>query len=338
MTLLDVRDLAVSFTSADGIVRAVRGVSFSVDAGRTLGIVGESGSGKSVATQSIVRLTRGARVSGDASFDGRDLLRLSTAELRTIRGAEIGMIFQDPLSSLHPYYTVGWQIEEMLQAHRAIAHVEARRRAIDLLGAVGIPRASERVDQFPHQFSGGMRQRAMIAMAMVLDPPLIVADEPTTGLDVIVQDQIMQRLKEIQERYAKAILLITHDMAVVAENCNRIVVMYAGKVAEAGGEAVFRTPFHPYTLGLCNAFPDLDDRGRDLISIRGTPPSLVAPPQGCRFHQRCPFATALCAERAPPLVEVGTGHVAACHYIDRADEFRARAREPETWTRAALQA
>jgi oligopeptide/dipeptide ABC transporter ATP-binding protein len=192
-----------------------------------------------------------------------------------------------------------------------------------------------RLGDYPHQFSGGMRQRAMIAMAMILDPALLVADEPTTGLDVVVQDQILESIRDINERMMKAMLLITHDMAVVAENCDKIAVMYAGQIVEYGGRDVFRAPFHPYTLGLCNAFPDLDDRGRELISIAGSPPSLLSPPDGCRFNERCPFASVRCAEAAPPLVTVGSGHFAACHYVDRAAEFRTRAKDPATWAAAS---
>ena len=334
--LLEIDDLHVHYQTAAGEARAVDGVSFTLDAGDYLGLVGESGCGKSTIARAVTGiLPESARSSGAIRFKGQNLLGMPDGDRRPLRWREIALVPQSAMNGFDPVYTVEQQLDEAITAHASLKPNERRRRVAELFDMVGIER--QRVRDYPHQFSGGMRQRAMIAMAMVLDPPLIVADEPTTGLDVIVQDQIMQRLKEIQERYAKAILLITHDMAVVAENCNRIVVMYAGKVAEAGGEAVFQTPFHPYTLGLCNAFPDLDDRGRDLISIRGAPPSLLAPPSGCRFHQRCPFATAFCAERTPPLVEVAPGHVAACHYVDRAPEFRARAREPETWTRAVVQ-
>jgi oligopeptide/dipeptide ABC transporter ATP-binding protein len=221
------------------------------------------------------------------------------------------------------------QLAEAITAHRSMPAAQRRHRIAELFALVGLE--AGRVRDYPHQFSGGMRQRAMIVMAMVLDPPLIVADEPTTGLDVLMQDQILQQIRLLHERLGKAMLLITHDMAVVAENCDRIAVMYAGRIMEYGGEAVLRTPYHPYTLGLCNAFPDMADRGRALISIPGTPPDLVSPPDGCRFHARCPFATALCATMEPPLVEVAAGHVVACHYIEQADGFRARAADPATW-------
>ena len=257
MALLEVDDLHVSFRTADGIVQAVRGVSFAVDAGQTLGIVGESGSGKSVSTQTIMGLTRGARVTGRAMFEGRDLLTLGEGEMRKIRGAEIGMIFQDPLSSLHPYYKVGWQIVEMIRQHdHDMSKAQARARAVELLKLVGIPQADRRVDDYPHQFSGGMRQRAMIAMAMSLNPKLLIADEPTTALDVTVQAQVLAVIKTLQDEFGTAVILITHDLGVVADVADDVQVMYAGAVME---KADLRTTFfahhHPYTEGLLLSLP-----------------------------------------------------------------------------------
>jgi peptide/nickel transport system ATP-binding protein len=254
---------------------------------------------------------------------------MTQAELRRIRWQHIALVPQSAMNGLDPVYTVESQLTEAITAHQRMPAAQRRRRIAELFALVGLEPG--RVRDYPHQFSGGMRQRAMIAMAMVLDPPLIVADEPTTGLDVLVQDQILQQIRQLHEQFGKAMLLITHDMAVVSENCDRIAVMYAGRIMEYGGEAVFRTPYHPYTLGLCNAFPDLADRGRALISIPGTPPNLVTPPVGCRFHARCPFVTSLCADVVPPLIEVTPGHVVACHHVGHAESFRERAADPATW-------
>src|SRR5437868_4303156 len=251
MNRLEVKDLTVTFPTADGLVQAVRGVSFELEAGKTLGIVGESGSGKSVTMQTIIGLTRGARVSGQALFEGQDLLAMKSDDLRHVRGAEISMIFQDPLSSLHPYYRVGWQIVEMIRAHQEVSARAARLRAVELLRLVGIPQPERRVDDFPHQFSGGMRQRAMIAMALVNDPKLLIADEPTTALDVTVQAQILDLMHNLQEEFGSALIIITHDLGVVAELAEDLLVMYGGKCVEYGSaDEVFRRPEHPYTWGL----------------------------------------------------------------------------------------
>ncbi|MDN5853373.1 MAG: ABC transporter ATP-binding protein, partial [Actinomycetia bacterium] len=312
MSLLDVENLTVSFPTPDGVVHAVRDVSFSVDEGRTLGIVGESGSGKSVATQTVVGLTRGARVSGRAVYNGNDLLTMSGRDLRAIRGAQIGMIFQDPLSSLHPCYKAGKQITEMIRAHEDVSKPAARERAIELLDLVGIPQPEVRVDSYPHQLSGGMRQRVMIAMAMALSPALLIADEPTTALDVTVQAQIIALMRRLQEEYGTAIIMITHDLGVVADVADDVMVMYAGKVMEhADRRATYYTPHHPYTRGLIRSLPNATKarseagRGR-LDPIAGQPPSLISVPDGCPFHPRCPFAMDQCVVEAPPLIPVGT--------------------------------
>jgi oligopeptide/dipeptide ABC transporter ATP-binding protein len=330
MAVLEIENLVVAYRTQGREARAVDGVSFEIAAGEYLGLVGESGCGKSTIAKAILGiLPPGGRViAGAIRHGGRDLVGLPPAELRRVRWRDIALVPQSAMNGFDPVYTVERQLDEAIAAHAHLPAKERRTRIEELFALVGLEKG--RLADYPHQFSGGMRQRAMIAMAMVLDPQLIVADEPTTGLDVIVQDQILQRIREIHDRLGKAMLLITHDMAVVAENCQKIAVMYAGRIVEYGGAAVFGAPFHPYTLGLCNAFPDLADRGRELISIPGAPPSLVDPPEGCRFRQRCPFATSRCAE-PPPLVEVAQGHVAACHHVDKAESFRERARDPATW-------
>jgi peptide/nickel transport system ATP-binding protein len=318
MTLLDVRDLRVSFGTPDGVVRAVRGLSFSVDRGRTLAVVGESGSGKSVATQTITGLTRGAEVSGSARFDGTELLGADPATLRRLRGARIGMIFQDPLSSLHPQYRIGWQIVEMIRAHQPqTSRQAARRRAADLLTLVGIPRAAERIDDYPHQFSGGMRQRVMIAMATALDPDLLIADEPTTALDVTVQAQVLSVMRKLQQEFGTAIILITHDLGVVAELADEVIVMYAGSVMErAPRRDLFYRNHHPYTQGLLASLPS--QTGRRLTPIPGSPPSLINPPCGCPFAARCPRVFDRCRVEAPPLSDVygDVRHQSACWLSD----------------------
>ena len=316
MALLEVEDLHVSFKTPDGIVQAVRGMSFQVDAGQTLGIVGESGSGKSVSTQTIMGLTRGARISGRALFEGRDLLTLPREQLQKIRGAEIGMIFQDPLSSLHPYYRVGWQITEMIRQHdRSMSKAGARARAVDLLRMVGIPQPDRRVDDYPHQFSGGMRQRAMIAMAMSLNPKLLIADEPTTALDVTVQAQVLKVIRTLQDEFGTAVIMITHDLGVIADVADHVVVMYAGAVME---QADLRTTFfanhHPYTEGLLLSLPAYGGERERLRPISGQPPSLINLPGGCPFHPRCPYVMDRCRTEVPQLGEVGgdSTHLSAC--------------------------
>jgi len=316
VTLLEVKDLTVSFPTADGTVQAVRGVSFTVDAGRTLGIVGESGSGKTVLTQTLLGLTPGGEISGTADFDGTDLLAITEDQLRKIRGAQISVIFQDPLTSLHPLYKVGWQIEEMIRAHdKSVSKAEAKDRAVDLLRRVGIPRADQRVNDYPHQFSGGMRQRAIIAMALSLSPRMIIADEPTTALDATVQAQILDLLQKLQEESNTALIMITHDMGVVADIADDVMVMYAGRAAErATKQDIFYAPHHPYTKGLLESIPNSSARAERLKPITGQPPSLIRLPSGCKFHPRCAYVMDRCLTEEPDLRPVGEDgfHASAC--------------------------
>ena len=316
MSLLEVSDLRVSFPTADGLVQAVRGVSFSVDRGRTLGIVGESGSGKTVLTQSLLGLTPGGQISGTAMFDGANLVGLDQRSLQRIRGQGISVIFQDPLTSLHPLYKVGWQIVEMIRAHdRSVSKAAATERAVELLGHVGIPRPRERVNDYPHQFSGGMRQRVMIAMAISLNPKLIIADEPTTALDATVQAQILDLLLRLQAESDTALLMITHDLGVVADIADNVMVMYAGRAAEkATKRDTFYAPHHPYTKGLLESIPRSSAAGDRLRPITGQPPSLIRLPPGCAFHPRCGYVMDRCLTEQPDLVPVGEagGHRSAC--------------------------
>jgi peptide/nickel transport system ATP-binding protein len=316
--LLEVEDLRVQFATEDGIVHAVDGISYSVEAGQTLGIVGESGSGKSVAALATMGLSRDAstRTSGRIVLDGRDLLDLPSEELRRIRGVEMAMIFQDPMSSLHPLYRVGSQLSEAVLSHRKVTRSAARDRAIDLLEMVGIPEPHRRVDQYPHEFSGGMRQRAMIAMALANEPRLLIADEPTTALDVTVQAQVLALLSDLQRKLGMAIIIITHDLGVVAEIADEVAVMYAGRIVEqAPTRALFHDPQHPYTWGLLGSMPRLDRPRREgLTPIPGRPPSLINRPTGCHFHPRCPFAFDEHRRIDPALEPVpgGEGHRVAC--------------------------
>jgi peptide/nickel transport system ATP-binding protein len=324
--LVSVEDLRVEFHTDAGVVKAVDGVSWSINPGETLGIVGESGSGKSVSALALMGLVQQppAKTSGKILFRGRDLLTASEDELRSLRGRDISMIFQDPLTALNPVYKVGHQVAEVIQAHEKLGKIPARKRAVELLAEVGIPNARIRADEYPHQYSGGMRQRAMIAMALALDPALLLADEPTTALDVTVQAQIMSLLSRLQEERGTAIVLITHDLGVVAGHADRVMVMYAGKVAEsAGADAVYHEPRHPYTLGLLSSLARLDRRRTErLRPIPGQPPSLIRVPPGCPFHPRCAFATDVCRREMPPLTG-GSAHRAACHHQDRVAEARA---------------
>jgi peptide/nickel transport system ATP-binding protein len=294
MALLEVEDLKVHFHTDDGIVKAVDGVSYTVESGQALGIVGESGSGKSVSSLTVMGLTRffkSARISGSVRFNGKDLLTASDEEMRHIRGNEISMIFQDPLSSLHPFYRIGKQMVEAIQSHRDVSKAQALDRSVEMLGLVGIPEPRKRVDSYPHEFSGGMRQRVMIAMALANDPKLLIADEPTTALDVTVQAQILDLIQRLQSELDTAIVMITHDLGVVAEVTDEIAVMYAGEIVEkAPKETIFASPEHPYTWGLLRSIPRLDlPRGEELVPISGRPPSLITLPGGCYFHPRCPY-------------------------------------------------
>jgi peptide/nickel transport system ATP-binding protein len=316
--LLEIEDLRVQFATEDGVVRAVDGISLKIDSGHMLGIVGESGSGKSVSMLTVMGLTRAenASFSGHAKFEGHDLLHAGTDELRRIRGNEIAMIFQDPLSSLHPFYTVGNQLVEAMQAHRDISDKAATERAVELLAMVGIPDPRERVRAYPHEMSGGMRQRAMIAMALSNEPKLLIADEPTTALDVTVQAQILDLIARLQRDLGMAVVLITHDLGVVAEVTDEIAVMYAGKIVEqASTEHIFNAPEYPYTWGLLQSIPRLD-RSRDepLVPIPGRPPSLINLPSGCPFHPRCPYVRERHKRVVPELEPVPNdpGHEVAC--------------------------
>jgi peptide/nickel transport system ATP-binding protein len=318
--LLDVRDLRIHFLTDDGLVKAVDGVSYTLDRGRTLGIVGESGSGKSVTSLGILGLyNRGnSRMSGKIFLDGEELVAAPQARVQELRGNKMAMIFQDPLSSLHPYYTVGNQISEAYLIHNKVSKKAAKEHAVEMLNRVGIPNPQTRVDDFPHQFSGGMRQRAMIAMALSCNPELLIADEPTTALDVTVQAQILDLISSLQQEYGSAVIIITHDLGVVAELADDILVMYAGRMAEYGtGEDIFDRPGHPYAWGLLGSMPRMDQaRIERLIPIPGTPPSLISVPSGCPFHPRCPYAGSLngrCESEVPLLRPVDPGHEAACH-------------------------
>ena len=327
--MLAIDDLRVHFHTDEGIVKAVDGVQLSIAAGETLAIVGESGSGKSVTALAILGLlpTPPAKFeSGSIVYRGTDLLGADKRTLRSIRGHKIAMIFQDPLSALNPVYTVGQQIAEVLRAHTKIGRVPARRRAIDILGEVGIPHPEQRVDEYPHQFSGGMRQRVLIAMALALDPDVLIADEPTTALDVTVQAEIMDMLQHLQAERGTAIVLITHDLGLVASYADRVLVMYAGRVVEAADtDTVFYQPRHGYTYGLLSSIPQMARGRRRMEPIPGQPPSLITVPTGCAFHPRCRFAVDACTVDRPELVpQDATGHLAACI---RADEV-ARAPAP----------
>ncbi|WP_371100235.1 ABC transporter ATP-binding protein [Streptomyces sp. PU_AKi4] len=316
--LLEVRDLHVEFHTRDGVAKAVDGVSYGVDAGETLAVLGESGSGKSVTAQAVMGIldTPPARITGgEVLFRGRDLLKLKEDERRRVRGAEMAMIFQDALSSLNPVLTVGDQLAEMFTVHRGTSRKEARARAVELMDRVRIPAARERAGQYPHQFSGGMRQRIMIAMALALEPALIIADEPTTALDVTVQAQVMELLAELRRELRMGLILITHDLGVVADVADRIAVMYAGRTVESAPvHDVYKNPAHPYTRGLLASVPRLDLKGRELYAVEGLPPNLAHVPPGCAFHPRCPSARDVCRTDAPPLYEVSPTRGSACHF------------------------
>ena len=332
--LLEVRNLKVSFRTEDGTVQAVDGVSLTLAEGETLGIVGESGSGKSVTMMSVMRLITdpNARFEGQVLYKGRDLMALTQEQIRGIRGAGISMIFQDPMTSLNPVYRVGWQIAEQIQAHDHISKQAARARAIDLLKSVGIPHASERVDDYPHQFSGGMRQRVMIAMALSCNPDVVIADEPTTALDVTIQAQILGLIRKLRDDFGTAVVLITHDMGVVAEMADRVAVMYAGRIVEQGTRRdVFYRPQHPYTWGLLGSIARLDRaKPRRLATIPGLQPSLLSLPPGCAFAARCAYRFQACGQTPPLTDKLGHGHLDACLLDPQAKkDARAGAAPPE---------
>ncbi|MFI0374468.1 ABC transporter ATP-binding protein [Actinomadura sp. 1N219] len=317
---LEVRDLKIHFPTDDGLVKSVDGLSFELERGRTLGIVGESGSGKSVTSLGILGLhnKRNSNVSGEIWLNGKELVGASQNEVRRLRGRDMAMIFQDPLSSMHPFYTVGHQIIEAYRVHNDVSKQVARKHAVDMLGRVGIPKPDKRVDDYPHQFSGGMRQRAMIAMALSCDPELLIADEPTTALDVTVQAQILDLIRDLQQEFNSAVIMITHDLGVVAELADDILVMYAGRCVEyASVDNAFHRPLHPYTWGLLGSMPRLDrERTERLLPIVGSPPSLINVPSGCAFHPRCPYADlndGRSTKERPELIELEPGHKAACH-------------------------
>jgi len=328
--LLAVEGLEVRFWTNRGTVHAVNGISFAIEPGETLGIVGESGCGKSVTSLAILGLLprAGRATAGSARLEGRELLSLSDRELRDVRGREIAMIFQDPMTSLNPVLTIGRQIREALEAHFGLDRKAADARAVELLDQVGIPSAKSRISDYPHQFSGGMRQRAMIAMALACEPKLLIADEPTTALDVTIQAQILDLLRELVSERDTALIMITHDLGVVAGTCDRVNVMYAGMFVETGSaEQVFGAPRHPYTLGLLQSVPRLDTpRGRQLQPIAGAPRDMLQPPHACPFQPRCRYAVEESLHEVPPLVEIEPGHFVACFNPVPADEWaRSRA-------------
>ncbi len=315
--LLEVKDLTVHFPTEDGLVRAVDGVSLSIAPGQTLGIVGESGSGKSVTFLTVMGLitSQQATIGGEVMFQGQDLLTLPAEEMRNIRGAKISMIFQDPMTSLHPFYKVGFQLAEAIRTHQRVSKKEAWDQAVEMLTRVGIPRPEERAKQYPHEFSGGMRQRAMIAMALSLNPDLLIADEPTTALDVTVQAQILDLIDRLKQEFNAAVVIITHDLGVVAEHCDDIVVMYAGRPVEYGDRRdIYYGSQHPYTWGLLQSIARLDQEERErLRPIKGLPPSLIRVPPGCPFHPRCPYVMDVCRTDVPALLPIDGHHAAACH-------------------------
>jgi oligopeptide/dipeptide ABC transporter ATP-binding protein len=329
--LIQVKNLQTSFFTPEGEVRAIDGVSFEIAESQTLGLVGESGCGKSVTSLSIMRLIAsppGKIVGGEILYRGRDLLKLNNEEMRKIRGNEISMIFQEPMTSLNPVFTVGNQIGEAIRLHQGLGKKETRAKTIEMLRLVKIADPESRVDNYPHQMSGGMRQRVMIAMALSCNPSLLIADEPTTALDVTIQAQILELIKELQQKMGMALLLITHDLGVVAERADEVAIMYAGKIVErANSQAIFARPFHPYTVGLLNSLPGTGGKKKKrLDAIPGVVPSPLGLPSGCRFRDRCPNAQPLCAETEPQLIELEPGHTVACYFpaTERKPEFRSQ--------------
>ncbi|MBA2519276.1 MAG: ABC transporter ATP-binding protein [Chloroflexia bacterium] len=332
MPLLEVRDLTVEYTTQRGAMRAVDGVSFAVEAGQHLGLIGESGCGKSTLGRALLRVLprNGSIAGGEIRLNDRDLVTISEEQMRRARWRELSMVPQSSMDALDPVYRVGDQIKEVLTNRGDYNRRAARERAVELFALVGL--AKDRLSNYPHEFSGGMRQRAVIALALALEPDLVVADEPVTALDVIVQHQVLKTFRELQERFDLSVIMITHDISVVAETCDEVAVMYAGKIVEQTSvERFFHQPFHPYTLGLQNAYPSLHDANRVLISIDGYPPDLIDPPSGCRFRDRCPFAIERCQHEEPPLIEVAPGHRAACHRWPEVEKLRSLAKEAATW-------
>lgn len=318
--LLEVKQLKTSFFTHVGEVKAIRGIDFHLDKGEAIGIVGESGSGKSVTSLSVMRLllNPGRIIGGNVLFNGEDLAKKSDKEMQNIRGNEISMIFQDPMTSLNPVYTIGNQIVEAIMKHQNISKNDANKKAVDMLRLVGIPSPEKRINQYPHEFSGGMRQRAMIAMALSCEPQLLIADEPTTALDVTIQAQILELMKDLKDRLNTSIILITHDLGVVVDVCSRIIVMYGGLIMEEGtSEEIFYDPKHPYTLGLLKSIPKITEKAEKqrLIPIDGTPPDLLKPPQGCPFAPRCDYAMKICVEQSPPYTMTSPTHRSMCHLL-----------------------
>jgi oligopeptide/dipeptide ABC transporter ATP-binding protein len=332
MALLEVSNLRVRYRTRHGLLHAVDGISLRVEDGQNVGLIGESGCGKSTVVKSILRLLpRTAETEGVVSFQGRDLLTLRREELDGVRWKEIALVPQSAMNALNPVIRIGDQIAEAIQAHAPTTRITARERVAEVFELVGLDR--KRLNQYPHQFSGGMKQRAVIAMALALNPRLIIADEPTTGLDVLIQDQILEEIKEIHRRLNVSVLFVTHDIGIVAESCQRIAVMYAGKIAEyADVGPLFERPYHPYTLGLMKAYPSVRGSKRELVSILGSPPDLVVRLSGCGFAPRCPFARAVCHEEEPDLVETERGNWAACHRVGDIDHLRKEAGKAVTWT------
>jgi oligopeptide transport system ATP-binding protein len=322
-TLLEIKDLKVSFFTPAGEVKAVDGISYTLGYNEVMGIVGESGSGKSVEAYSIIGLLQnpGKVVGGSITFEGEDVLAFSDEEMRKFRGNKVSMIFQNPMTCLNPVYTIGNQLIEALLCHdKGYSRADARKRAIEMLELVGINNAAKRIDQYPHEFSGGMRQRAMIAMALICEPKLLIADEPTTALDVTIQAQILELMKDLQKKKNTSIIFVTHNLGVVAEICDRVSVMYAGRIVEQGPvNEIFYHPYHPYTLGLLASTPRMDEESRErLVPIEGTPIDLLNPPAGCNFGPRCKNCMKICLRQKPPYAEVGEGHISACwlHFKD----------------------
>jgi oligopeptide/dipeptide ABC transporter ATP-binding protein len=334
--LLEVEDAIVTYETSVGELRAVDGISFTVGENEIFGLVGESGCGKSTVAQAVLGLlpTNGRVPAGEIKFRGVDLTELTQSELNQLRWEHLSLISQGAMNALNPVHRISNQITEAIQAHRDVSDDEARDRVAELFELVGLDPA--RMDDYPHQFSGGMKQRAYIAMSLALDPDLIIADEPTTALDVIVQDQILKRLKELRDELGISVIIISHDISVIAETCNRLGVMYSGKLMEYGDlQDIFANPYNPYTLGLQNAFPTLRGDQQDLISIPGSPPDISNLPEGCRFMDRCPFATEKCGEKHPPLDRVAEDHYSACYHHERVEQMRREAGHRETWRSVA---